>query len=143
MLLAQTTQSGLATSSHNAFAQDRELSQSEAKALVQQLSGRLIDTLYELRAQVEQKRASASSNANADAGVQNRAKDDDDVGDSDDDSTTKLINKAANALRPVIKELASVVNGVLPAGPSRQLVKATANAVDSLMPLILKYALGI
>ncbi|KAJ2508165.1 hypothetical protein GGI11_006158, partial [Coemansia sp. RSA 2049] len=92
---------------------------------------------------VEQKRASASSNANADAGVQNRAKDDDDVGDSDDDSTTKLINKAANALRPVIKELASVVNGVLPAGPSRQLVKATANAVDSLMPLILKYALGI
>ncbi|KAJ1726713.1 hypothetical protein LPJ72_006239, partial [Coemansia sp. Benny D160-2] len=135
--------SGLATSSHNAFAQDRELSQSEAKALVQQLSGRLIDTLYELRAQVEQKRASASSNANADAGTQNRAKDDDDVGDSDDDSTTKLINKAANALRPIIKELASVVNGVLPAGPSRQLVKAAANAVDSLMPLILKYALGI
>ncbi|KAJ2658879.1 hypothetical protein IWW48_003779 [Coemansia sp. RSA 1200] len=143
MLLTQTMQSGLATSSHNTFAQDHELSQSEAKVLVQQLSGHLIDTLYELRSQVEQKHASASTNASANVGMQNRAKDNDDFGDSDDDSTTKLINKAANALRPIIKELASVVNGILPAGPSRQLVKATANAIDSLMPLILKYALGI
>ncbi|KAJ2542865.1 hypothetical protein EV175_006025 [Coemansia sp. RSA 1933] len=121
--------------------QDKELSQAEAKARVQELSGQLIDTLYELRILVEKRRATAS------AGTLNRAKDDDDSSSSDnddsDESTTKLINKAAHALRPIIKELASVVNSVLPAGPSRQLVKATASAVDSLMPLILKYALGI
>ncbi|KAJ1667502.1 hypothetical protein EV178_001231 [Coemansia sp. RSA 1646] len=149
-LSAQTTLPSPTILAHATPAQDqdqdrdkeKELSQAEAKALVQQLSGRLVDTLYEIRTLVEKRRTVTSANS----GVQNRAKDDDDSSsdsDDSDDSTTKLINKAAHALRPIIKELASVVNGVLPAGPSRQLVKATANAVDSLMPLILKYALGI
>ncbi|KAJ1992822.1 hypothetical protein EDC05_002606 [Coemansia umbellata] len=102
-----------------------------AEARVQQLSKQLIDTLFDIRSSVEQQKADTS--------VLNRAKDDED----DDDTTAKLVNKAANALRPIIKELASVVNTTLPAGPARQLVKATANAVDSLLPLILKYALGI
>ncbi|KAJ1781391.1 hypothetical protein LPJ59_007058 [Coemansia sp. RSA 2399] len=122
--------------------QDKELSQAEVKARVQDLSGRLIGIMYEIRTLVEKRRATVSANAS----IQNRAKDDDDSSsdnDDSDDSTTKLINKAAHALRPIIKELANAVNSVLPAGPSRQLVKATASAVDSLMPLILKYALGI
>ncbi|KAI9476705.1 hypothetical protein LPJ55_001996 [Coemansia sp. RSA 990] len=110
-----------------------ELSQNEARTIAAQLSRQFIDRLYELRAASELK---PSSNA------QERAKDDDDFNDSDD-STTKLINKAAHALRPIVKEFSNVVNSAIPAGPGRQLVKATADAVDSLMPLILKYALGI
>ncbi|KAJ2828489.1 hypothetical protein IWW50_001357, partial [Coemansia erecta] len=92
-----------------------------------------VDRLYELRTVSEQ-----LTNANS----HERAKDDDDSGDSDD-TTAKLVNKAARALRPIVKEFANVVGVALPVGPARQLVKATADAVDSLMPLILKYALGI
>ncbi|KAJ2221898.1 hypothetical protein H4R99_007202 [Coemansia sp. RSA 1722] len=114
--------------------QHAELTHTEARELAAQLSMQLIDSLYEMRALSEQKPANAV----------NRAKDDDDGGDSDsDDTTTKLLNKAASALRPIVKEFANVVSSALPAGPQRQLIKATANAVDSLMPLILKYALGI
>ncbi|KAJ2846676.1 hypothetical protein IWW36_004238 [Coemansia brasiliensis] len=111
-----------------------ELTQNEARTIAAQLSRQFIDRLYELRAASELK--PLSNNA------QERAKDDDDFNDSDD-STTKLINKAAHALRPIVKEFSNVVNSAIPAGPGRQLVKATADAVDSLMPLILKYALGI
>ncbi|KAJ1832577.1 hypothetical protein IWW55_000940 [Coemansia sp. RSA 2706] len=107
-----------------------ELTRDEARVIAAQLSRQFVDRLYELRAFSEQR-------AN-----QLRAKDDDDSGDSDD-STAKLVNKAAHALRPIVKEFSNVVNSALPAGPARQLVKATTDAVDSLMPLILKYALGI
>ncbi|KAJ2635141.1 hypothetical protein GGF40_003788 [Coemansia sp. RSA 1286] len=129
--MQQPTHSPLSSSSSS---QHAELTHTEARELAAQLSMQLIDSLYEMRALSEQKPANAI----------NRAKDDDDGGDSDsDDTTTKLLNKAASALRPIVKEFANVVSSALPAGPQRQLIKATANAVDSLMPLILKYALGI
>ncbi|KAJ2796145.1 hypothetical protein H4R20_005630 [Coemansia guatemalensis] len=116
--------------------QSLELTQTEARSVAAQLSRQFIDALYDLRTASENRSASVSNQA--------RAKDsDDDMGGDEDDSTTKLINKAARAFRPIVKEFASVVNSALPAGPARQLVKATADAVDSLMPLILKYALGI
>ncbi|KAJ2776648.1 hypothetical protein H4R18_005556 [Coemansia javaensis] len=109
----------------------RDLTQPEARAAAAQLGRQFVDALYDLRTSIADPAAAAHV----------RAKDDD-AGD-DDDSTTKLINKAARAFRPIVKEMAAVVNSALPAGPQRQLVKATADAVDSLMPLILKYALGI
>ncbi|KAJ1726897.1 hypothetical protein LPJ61_004887 [Coemansia biformis] len=113
-----------------------ELTQAEARSAAAQLGREFVDALFELRAAGERRAAAAT-------GGQARAKDDDgDSGDSDD-STTKLINKAARAFRPIVKEMATVVTSALPAGPPRQLVKATADAIDSLMPLILKYALGI
>ncbi|KAJ2777032.1 hypothetical protein GGI15_004643 [Coemansia interrupta] len=127
--------SPLAPSSQLAVSQHTDLTQAEARELAASLSMQLIDSLYEMRALSEQKTGNPV----------NRAKDDDDDGgDSDSgDTTTKLINKAASALRPIVKEFANVVSTALPVGPQRQLIKATANAVDSLMPLILKYALGI
>ncbi|KAJ1646577.1 hypothetical protein J3B02_004130 [Coemansia erecta] len=121
---------------HNLSLQHAELTHAEARELAAQLSMQLIDSLYEMRALSEQKPNNSVNRAKGD--------DDDGGGDSDsDDSTTKLLNKAASALRPIVKEFANVVSSALPAGPQRQLIKATANAVDSLMPLILKYALGI
>ncbi|KAJ2158986.1 hypothetical protein GGF46_003354 [Coemansia sp. RSA 552] len=107
-----------------------ELTQAEARTIAARLSSQFVDRLYELRTATEHL-------------GQARAKDDD-LGDNDDpdDSTNKLINKAAKALRPIIKELATVVNTALPAGPSRQLVKTSTDAVDNLLPLILKYAIG-
>ncbi|KAJ1720419.1 hypothetical protein LPJ53_004945 [Coemansia erecta] len=124
-----------ASNSQLGVSQHTELTQAEARELAANLSMQLIDSLYEMRALSEQKTSNPI----------NRAKDDDDDGgDSDSgDTTTKLINKAASALRPIVKEFANVVSTALPVGPQRQLIKATANAVDSLMPLILKYALGI
>ncbi|KAJ2377890.1 hypothetical protein GGI05_006805 [Coemansia sp. RSA 2603] len=127
--------SSSASNSQLSVSQNTELTQAEAREMAANLSMQLIDSLYEMRALSEQKTSNPV----------NRAKDDDDDGgDSDSgDTTTKLINKAASALRPIVKEFANVVSTALPAGPQRQLIKATANAVDSLMPLILKYALGI
>ncbi|KAJ2435840.1 hypothetical protein GGF42_008993 [Coemansia sp. RSA 2424] len=105
------------------------VSRVEAYTLAQHLSKDLVDALYQVRAYTEH--ASAS---------QERARDDDDGGDGD---TSKLINQLASSFRPVMKQLLLVVNTILPAGPQRQLVKAAADAVDSLLPLILKYALGL
>ncbi|KAJ2078752.1 hypothetical protein H4R24_004254 [Coemansia sp. RSA 988] len=121
---------------HFVSQQGQELTQSEAKSLAAQLSRQFIDALYDLR--------TASENMSVSVSNQTRAKDSDDgMGGGEDDSTTKLINKAARAFRPIVKQFVSVVDSVLPDGPAHQLAKATADTVDSLMPLILKYALGI
>ncbi|KAJ2501741.1 hypothetical protein GGH96_001705 [Coemansia sp. RSA 1972] len=112
-----------------------EMTQSEARSVAAQLSREFVDRLYELRVISEQLTSAAANKV--------RAKDDDDDSGDSDDSTAKLVNKAAHAIRPIVKEFANVVSSALPVGPARQLVKSTADAVDSLMPLILKYALGI
>ncbi|KAJ2765113.1 hypothetical protein IWQ56_004228 [Coemansia nantahalensis] len=114
------------------------MSQAEARAAAAKLGREFVDALYELREASDQRAAAAAETL----GAQARAKSDDDDGDSDD-STSSLLNKAARAFRPIVKEMANIVSSALPPGPARQLVKAAANAVDSLMPLILKYALGI
>lgn len=111
-----------------------DMSQDEARAVAAQLSRDFIDVLYEIR---------NYKNSNREQLQRVAKKDDDDFGGDDDDSTTKLISKAANALRPVIKEMASLVNTIIPPGPQRKLIKVTADAIDSMLPLILKYALGI
>ncbi|KAJ2458859.1 hypothetical protein GGF42_001818 [Coemansia sp. RSA 2424] len=107
------------------------VSRVEAYTLAQHLSKDLVDALYQVRAYTEH------------ASGQERARDDDDGGGDGDGDTSKLINQLASSFRPVMKQLLLVVNTILPAGPQRQLVKAAADAVDSLLPLILKYALGL
>ncbi|KAJ2867434.1 hypothetical protein GGH94_000823 [Coemansia aciculifera] len=109
------------------------VSRADAYSLATQLGKDFVDALYEVRAFNEHIAETVASG-------QERARDDDD-GESDD--TSKLITKLASAFRPIMKEFLAVVNTVLPAGPQRQLVKAAADAVDSLLPLILKYALGL
>ncbi|KAJ2720635.1 hypothetical protein GGI07_004480 [Coemansia sp. Benny D115] len=114
-----------------------EMSHAEARSMAAQLSVELIDTLYEMRSLAEQKTL-------ADSVARAKNSEDDDSGDDDSgDSTTKLLNQASSALRPLIKEFGNVVGSVLPAGPQQQLVKATVKAINSLLPLILKYAIGI
>ncbi|KAI7822301.1 hypothetical protein BX661DRAFT_173120 [Kickxella alabastrina] len=124
------------SSAHSAHT---EMTQSETRAKIVQLTMQLVDTIYEMRSassfeqQHQQQQQQESDKTHV------RAKGDND----DDDTTSKLINIAASAIRPVIKEFANVVGSVLPAGAPQQLIKASANAVDSLLPLILKYAIGL
>ncbi|KAJ1818680.1 hypothetical protein LPJ60_004191 [Coemansia sp. RSA 2675] len=101
----------------------------DAYSLATQLGKDFVDVLVETR-QLTERFA---------PGVE-RARDDE---DGESDETSKLVGKLASAFRPIMKEFVAVVNSILPAGPQRQLVKAAADAVDSLLPLILKYALGI
>ncbi|KAJ2607383.1 hypothetical protein H4S08_004846 [Coemansia sp. RSA 1365] len=136
----------LAAAIHLAFAADQQqehfvppqslkLTQSEARSQMEQLSRQFVDALYDLRADSDNRASSVNSQARA-----NDAKDD--TSNNEDDTTSKLINKAARAFRPIVKEFASVVYDVLPLGPARELIKAAADSVDSLVPLILKFALG-
>ncbi|KAJ1754697.1 hypothetical protein LPJ58_004563 [Coemansia sp. RSA 1591] len=108
-----------------------EMTQSEAQSIAAQLSRQFVDRLFELRAISEQL-----------TGASNKVRVKDGEGDSDD-SAAKLVNKAAHDIRPIIKEFANIVGSALPVGPAHQLAKSAADAVDTLMPLILKYALGI
>ncbi|PIA18568.1 hypothetical protein COEREDRAFT_85047 [Coemansia reversa NRRL 1564] len=136
----------LAAAVHLAFAADQQqehfvplqslkLTQSEARSQMEQLSRQFVDALYDLRADSENRASFVSNQARANGGNDNTS-------NNEDDTTAKLINKAARAFRPIVKEFASVVYDVLPIGPARELIKATADSVDSLVPLILKYALG-
>ncbi|KAJ1998198.1 hypothetical protein GGI02_004042 [Coemansia sp. RSA 2322] len=109
-----------------------EVLRADVYAMAEQLSREFVDALFDVRALSLHKSA---------VNAQTRARDDDDGGDSDD--TSKLISQVVSAFRPIVKSFANVVSAVLPAGPQQQLVKAAAGAVDSLLPLILKYALGI
>ncbi|KAJ1902090.1 hypothetical protein LPJ66_000265 [Kickxella alabastrina] len=119
-----------------------EMTQSEARAKIVQLTMQLVDAIYEIRSassfEQQQQQQHQQQQQESDK-THVRAKDDKD----DDDTTSKLISMAASAIRPVIKEFANVVGSILPAGAPQQLIKASANAVDSLLPLILKYAIGL
>ncbi|KAJ2896947.1 hypothetical protein IWW38_001869, partial [Coemansia aciculifera] len=98
-----------------------------AYTLAQELGKDFVDALYDVKDLAESQIM--------------RARDEDDDGGEGD--TSKLINQLASSFRPVMKQFLLVINTALPAGPQRQLVKAAADAVDSLLPLILKYALGL
>ncbi|KAJ1950982.1 hypothetical protein FBU59_000420 [Linderina macrospora] len=105
-----------------------ELSPSEARAMAMTLAGDVIDSLTAIRAMSQNPKPLI------------RAKDDDE-GD-DDASPSKIIGQIASAIRPVLKQFTNIVSAAVPEGPQRQLVKATSSAINSLLPLLLKYALA-
>ncbi|KAJ2813079.1 hypothetical protein H4S07_000948 [Coemansia furcata] len=113
------------------------VSRADAYSLASQMGRDFVDALFEAREYAENMAEPSVS------GLERAKDDDDDGGGGESDDTGKLIGKLASAFRPIMKQFVLVVNTVLPAGPQRQLVKAAADAVDSLLPLILKYALGL
>ncbi|KAJ2488018.1 hypothetical protein IWW37_005009 [Coemansia sp. RSA 2050] len=115
-------------------------SRADAYSLATQLGKDFVDALFEARQFAERLANDTASGLERARGDND---DDDAGGGSESDDTSKLIGKLASAFRPIMKEFVAVVNSILPAGPQRQLVKAAADAVDSLLPLILKYALGL
>ncbi|KAJ1948757.1 hypothetical protein EC988_005045 [Linderina pennispora] len=119
-----------ALSSAPAPASAEEPSLPEAKAIAMKLASDIMDGMTGIRAM-------SQSTMHV-----NRAKDDDD-GDDGEISPSKIISQISTAIKPVLKQFSNILSAAVPEGPQRQLVKATSNAINSLLPLILKYAIGL